>query len=482
MKQIECVTPIRPTIQNVSGNRHHGRTGARAVIAITLCFVTVLCFCCFNYNAVEWEILMNEGLVSRLTRSKRRLLQDESGNSFQEEIRHSKPNQEIPIQQQHQRILYIVTSIAEFDTGLRQTVEGYDRFSHTMVRVIQESVASMIQAGYGVDVYLIAHYTVSNARRNELVTHLQLASLSSHDEPAEVGLEIWDDATPIGYSYENSADRVMLHTRGLSRQHRYVIKDKFMHYDLFVNFEDDMLVRGPHVDQYVRVTDALYDLRLFAASSSSSSISVSEALDSFYGPMTNQQLARTIPGFMRVEVALPDFVPPTRSKLRHNQIPVDLMWNSSSSSAIDSGTKEGGIDPSICCHVSSETATDQIPQSPGNNELYFWEMNLESMGVRRMPDENETLLPASSLVLDWVLLLGGSNNEVWSDPLYIVGDYWTGRGPQYYFGKSRERPDRRLGEYLNNQGGWMATKRQIVEWHARWCRGGFLPYVISCYG
>jgi hypothetical protein len=365
-----------------------------------------------------------------------------------------------------ERVLFITTSISEFDNGLRQTIAGYDRFSKTIVPVLRESVGSMVDAGYQVDVYFIAHYNLSTSRYRELTNAL----------PPSVGVQVWDDATPIGYSLENSVDHVMLHTRGLSRQHRYVIKDKYFHYDLFCAFEDDMLVKSAHVDHFVRVTDTLYDLRLFAPDTFPSGfMTVQQAADTFYGPMTNRQLARTIPGFMRVEVALSDLVRSKR-KNRYDQIPVDftaMNYSNGESSVVDAG-----VDPSVCCHVAPPTVNDHRPATPNRDYLYFWEMDIKALGVRKMPTSSETLMSQS--VLDWVVVLGGSNNEVWEDATYLVGDYWSGRDyTAQYFGPAAQRPDRRDGPYANNQGGWMGTKRQVAEWHLRWCRGGFLPYVLN---
>ena len=398
-----------------------GRSSRRLLFAVSLCFLVASC--CSRFN----------GRGRKLTNFSRRL----SSLYRTRQLRIKSTDR----RQDKQRILYVITSLAEFDNGRRETVEGYDRFSNTIVPVSRESVTSMVQAGYLLDVYLIAHYNVSAARCDELAAQL----------PATVGLQVWDDATPISYATENSKDHVMAHTRGLSRQHRYVIKDKFFHYDLFICFEDDMLVRGEHVEHFVNITDRLYDLRQTAKPELPTTVTVEEAADLFYGPMTDRQLSRTIPGFMRVEAALPDFTPVQHN--RYDQIPADFEWNN----------EEGAVDPAICCHVSPKTANDHIPTSPDRDGIYFWETSIDALGVRKMPE------------LNWVLLQGGSNNEIWrTDPAYVVGDYWSGRGDAAYFG-NRPRPDRKKGRYMNNQGGWMATKRQIFEWHKIWCRGGLLP-------
>jgi hypothetical protein len=118
--------------------------------------------------------------------------------------------------------------------------------------VVRESVTST--NGFYVDVYWIAHYYVTQARRDEFRSLL----------PASVGLQIWEDATPLGYASESSDSKIQLIqpiTRALSRQHRYIINDKLLHYDVFLNFEDDMIVRGPHVHHYLNKTNELYRLR-----------------------------------------------------------------------------------------------------------------------------------------------------------------------------------------------------------------------------
>ena len=91
----------------------------------------------------------------------------------------------------------------------------------------------------------------------------------------------------------------------------------------------------------------------------------------------------------------------------------------------------------------------------------FWETSIDVLGVRKLPDR---------AAWDWVLLQAGNNEKLYSNS---IGDYWSGRD-HGYFGEEN-RPDRIKGRYLNNQGGWMATRRQIVDWHRRQCFGGFLP-------
>ena len=95
-----------------------------------------------------------------------------------------------------QRLLYIVIYMAEFESGRRRTSKGTiaSPTSNTIVPVMHESVASMVQAGYAVDVYFVAHYNVSaslSSRHEELSSPLiPEGSLSGVG-----GVQIWDEAT-----------------------------------------------------------------------------------------------------------------------------------------------------------------------------------------------------------------------------------------------------------------------------------------------
>ena len=475
---------------------------------------------------------------------------------------------------QKNRILYIVTSIAEYDNGRRSTTSGNDRFTQTLLPILLESVQSLLSSSSSpsssslddfpfinsVDVFLITHYPITPARYQQVRTAL----------PKSVGLQIWDQATPYGYItdipwdqqvetlqripqqlQQQQQQRIQSHTRGLSRQHRYVIKDKLLHYDTFINVEDDMLIHKEQVQHFVQMTNTIYFWRTTTQKQHPRDRPKDDPTTQFYGSMTEHQLGRTIPGFVRVEVVLSNHnhdnnneteqhtgindpnLPrllqtpkpanplleyfqqhPIRSttntkngalrSLYHN-IPRDYEWETSSSTSLP-------INASICCQVtqhtwqqqqhSSSSSSSTPPPRPTANDLYFWEMSLESLGVRQMPQgmnmpqrimESSSSPDISNAILkdlDWVMLLGGSNNELFIkyDPSYIIGDYWSG---QYLMdttttsaqssssssSKLIQRPDRKNGKHVTNQGGWLGTRRQIVEWHTRWCRGSFLPYV-----
>jgi len=358
------------------------------------------------------------------------------------------------------RILYIITSVHEKDTGKRETVKNYDRFGKTMVPLIKESLLSLSQQ-FDVDVYLIAHYNVTESQHAALRAAL----------PERVGLQVWNDASPLGYSLEHSTQLIQDIVRALSRQHRYVIKDKWMHYHAFVNFEDDMLIKAEHVQQFIDTTQLLYTLRRTALDKfEDMPASAREMLQRYHGPMTQLQLERMIPGFIRVEVNLgkgPD------GKLRNHcgqernrfpNIPQDYEWNAS--------LRTASIDPVPCCHLLlNETLNELRPYArPAATDLYYWETGIEALGVRQLPNG------------DWYVLQVGNRDEFYTDPRFPIGDYWSGRDGYFMVEPpgggfaGDKRPDRTKGRYANNQGGWMATRRQIIDWHRKWCRGGgFLP-------
>jgi hypothetical protein len=83
-------------------------------------------------------------------------------------------------------------------------------------------------------------------------------------------LKVRDDATPINYDTgKESFTKLLVRTVSLARQHRFVIKDNLFHYDFFLNFEDNMVLKGHHVQQYLEMTQELYRLKALAPEMSS---------------------------------------------------------------------------------------------------------------------------------------------------------------------------------------------------------------------
>eukprot|EP00934_Nitzschia_sp_Nitz4_P007672 Nitzschia sp. Nitz4//scaffold399_size11037//4959//6446//NITZ4_009052-RA/size11037-processed-gene-0.1-mRNA-1//1//CDS//3329550325//7662//frame0 len=332
-----------------------------------------------------------------------------------------------------QKILYVVTTLSEYDTGSRSTQKGNDRLQNTLIPVVVEGIESMLLAGFDVDLYIICHYPMT--RRQMLQDAL----------PSTVGLEIWDVATPIGYKLEDKdANHTQDITRALARQHRFVIKDKFDYYDFFVNFEDDMLITGASVQNYIEVSRELARLRELAPEKSPNT--------QFYGPLTKAQLQRMIPGFIRVEVLLDEDEYGVQTAL--DPVPV---------------TDRPLVDPAPCCHLQNMyTVSSSRPRAPQSDELMLWETNIRALGVHKMP--------LQSTLLDWVVFLRGPRirEERWLQ----INDFWSGTNG--YFRNATEedkkrRPDTKDFKYINNQGGWMASRDQIWEWHTKICPGGFLP-------
>jgi len=121
------------------------------------------------------------------------------------------------------RILHVVTSLSEFNNGHRNTIKGDDRLVNTLIPALRASVESMAsEKSWHVDVFLVLGFTLKPERKKLIVDAL----------PDWVGLEVWDDATPLYYDRGQNA-KLELDTRALARQHRFVFKDKLEYYDFF---------------------------------------------------------------------------------------------------------------------------------------------------------------------------------------------------------------------------------------------------------
>jgi len=329
------------------------------------------------------------------------------------------------------KILYVVTTLSEYDSGSRDTIRGFDRLQETLIPVVRESVESMVQSGFDLDVVIISHY---NMTRRFLIK----AAL-----PPSVGLQFWDNATPLGYKLEDSKHNYTQSiTRALARQHRYLVKDKLAYYDFFVVFEDDMLITGDIVHNFMNVSDEISRLREKAPETKPDE---TNPFKNFDGPLTKAQLQRMIPGIMRVEVLLDEEKYGTQTEL--DPVPI---------------TDLPAVDPIPCCHLRNPlTVNRNRPPDPKSDDLIMWETSITALGVRKMPEESN---------LDWVLMQRGPRV---SPPLHI-GDYWSGRDGYFNTSDAKVRPDTRMSRYINNQGGWMASRKQLWEWDEI-CPGGFLP-------
>ena len=246
-----------------------------------------------------------------------------------------------PLSTKNMKILYCMTTLSEYDNGKRATTKGYDRLQETAIPILKESVESMILHGYQVDVVLICGYEMT---REYLIRQAL---------PDSAGLQIWSSATPLGYKLEDkNSNRTTEITRGLARQHRFIIKDKLPYYDFFVNFEDDMLVKGTTITNYIEITNELYRLR---ASAPEHSVLRQE----FYGPLSKQQLQRMIPGLIRVEVLLDEKKYGAQDEIEG--VPV---------------TDRPELDPTSCCYLKT-SISDHRPASPASDKLFSWETSIK---------------------------------------------------------------------------------------------------------
>lgn len=354
------------------------------------------------------------------------------------------------------RILYIVTSLAEFDNGRRSTAKGKDRLGTVLLPVLADSVQSLAAVpDYQVDVYLILAYTLTEPSRLQLIRD----SL-----PDSVGLEIWDDACPVGYDRKGAfgTTKIQNNTRSLARQHRYVIKDKLPYYDLILAWEDDMRITAAHVQTFLEQSAALDVMRqqadAAAVPETAASESVSENMDplhmTFYGDMTRRQLDRLIPGFVRVEVLLNETQNGAQTAADLDPIPLDYEHGRH-------------FDPVPCCHVNMHPNVE-TPVQPASDQVVIWETNIKGLSVRQLP--KTTTLETKPSVLDWVVLLPGPGKRMKAEEL--MGGYWSGRDGD--FGEE-PKPSPGMPDLIAQQGGWMATRQQLMRLHTDLCQGAFVP-------
>jgi hypothetical protein len=340
------------------------------------------------------------------------------------------------------RILYIITTSREYNSGNRAKVMGEDRLMGVVVPVIQDSVQSMIAKGYDVDVFLVLAYNLTQDREKSLLSLL----------PNGTGLEVWNDALPIDYEARGRGVKAIPNNftseinRALARQHRYVVKDKFFHYDIFVAFEDDMRITGEHVDYFLAVNAELDRLKREAPDKLPRHVIKNHSnKDLFFGPMTKKQLKRFTPGFIRVEVLSDEVNFPTQHQEDIDPLQIDLNFT-------DLGTNMSSLDPTICCHTTL-VGLPGVPRTPNATQIMLWETAIQGFTLREMP-------PSS--YLRWVGLMAG--------PMYLKAEELSGK----YWGDStlENQVNPRL---LAQSAGWVMTKKELLELHAELCDGSFLP-------
>ena len=364
------------------------------------------------------------------------------------------------------RVLFIVTTLAEYDRGTRGTTSGADRLRDLVLPILVDGVSSMVERGWDVDVYLVCGFeALAEPRRRMILDAL----------PHGVGLEVWTDATPLYYvkrhnqKLKSPDQAVELAPHGLSRQHRYVVRDKLMEYDFFLAFEDDMRITADHVvnflemsvdidravreagdspDGKARVEGAALDNRSVRGESMDGATVGNDVVED---PMTAEELRRLWPGFVRVEVL--DSRGEGAHPLLQGGVLDDFNWRDHVPPSMRYEAQLGAIDPGVCCSVPPGRA--RTPSDPRKDDLLLWETDITAMGVRHYPGD-----------IGWAAAMTVEDRA-------DVGSYWSGLGHNYG-DPSMKRP-RRVNSLLGQQAGWMATRSQVLYFHEHACPGGFLP-------
>eukprot|EP00804_Cyclotella_cryptica_P013505 CCRYP_017214-RB/>CCRYP_017214-RB protein AED:0.02 eAED:0.02 QI:665/1/1/1/0.66/0.25/4/915/330 len=329
----------------------------------------------------------------------------------------------------------------------------------------------MHSRGWHVDVYLILGYGPLLPERRRMV---------EDSLPEGVGLEIWEDAIPLFYanSYNKRPKKdqsLTLADHALSRQHRFVLRDKLKYYDFFSCFEDDMRIKADHVLNFLQLSAQIRELYDQASSSkdgmvhapyvrghSSSSQRVrhkpndkaSVGNDVVNDPIDAEHIQRLFPGLLRVEVLdrLPDHPLRVNGVLESHRFakeipPSPLAFSSNGKSLLS---------PLKCCE-EEDPPRGKMTSHPLMEEVVLWETNIQATGVRRYPDP-----------IGWVAAMPVEDRA-------DVGSWWSGY-PDIYGEPNMKRP-RRVDETIANQAGFMATRSQIEYFHNKACPGGFLPPV-----
>ncbi|KAL7547344.1 hypothetical protein ACHAWF_010659, partial [Thalassiosira exigua] len=440
------------------------------------------------------------------------------------------------------RVLFVITTLDEYDRGARGTTRGADRLMDLVLPTLVDGLESMAARGWKVDVYLICGFPKLEDSRRRMIQEAL---------PRGVGLEVWTDAIPYVFVKKQNRElkraiqsiandvscfKAMVNSKtdllglvglcksrsnvdngniqhsitqytslpshlwrarrrsvltslavlpfaqtsskikelasqGLSRQHRYVVRDKLMEYDFFLAFEDDMRITADHVVNFLEMSAHIDQARRAAESSLDGKARVDDPAedkrtvrgksmdkatvgnDLVQDPMTAEELRRLWPGFVRVEV-LDDRDKGRPHPLTDGRGLDDYKWKKYVPASTDyEGRSGASVDPNVCCGVPPGRARD--PPNPKKEDLLLWETDVSAVGVRRYPGE-----------IGWAAAMpvGDRSN---------VGSYWSGEG--HNFGDPKMKRSGRMELLFGQQAGWMATRSQVLYFHERACPGGFLP-------
>jgi hypothetical protein len=201
--------------------------------------------------------------------------------------------------------------------------------------------------------------------------------------------------------------------------------------------EDDMVIDAAHISNFIELShDIKKSRRQLQVETTTQVYARPDNQKTFFGPMRAEQLERVIPGFVRVEV---------------------LQGDTKAQSALDPvavAKHEQQVDAKTCCE-----SFDADPATiPSSEQLVIWETAIRAMGVREFP-----------AVLDWLALLPGNNPPSGSlTSNATIGSYWAGEDGVY--GSDTKRPGKE-GKLFAQQGGFMATREQILFFHDTACPG-----------
>jgi len=365
------------------------------------------------------------------------------------------------------RVLFIVTTLSEYDKGTRGTVNGADRLKDLVLPLLVDGVESMVHRGWNVDVYLICGFEELKESRMNMIQQAL---------PDGVGLEVWDDAIPYYYvkkfnqQLKRPDQAIEIAPHGLSRQHRFVVKDKLMEYDFFIAFEDDIRITADHVVNFLEMSTQIDRMRRAAEHSPDGKVHVEDAAeddrtergksmdkatvgnDLVQDPMTADELRRLWPGFVRAEVLDNRDGQPHPLLEGHTPALDNFKWKKFVPASMEYEQNFGTVDPNVCCDLDSP----RTPPNPTKDDLVLWETDISATGVRHYPGE-----------IGWAAAMPVEDRA-------DVGSYWSGEGNAYN-DLSFKRP-RRVDSLLGQQAGWMATRSQVLYFHEHACPGGFLPH------
>jgi len=309
------------------------------------------------------------------------------------------------------RVLYVVT-----------TFYSQTRWREMVVPTVRAATESVSLVGWEIDVVVI----VGNEGPNS-ADKLDLENAL----PKNSALDIWENACPLGYD-GRTKEKLSCISRALARQHRFVVGDRVHEYDFFACWEDDMRIDAGMIRYYLELSEEIDRI------GKSAPHDLKTDPTAISGPMSQRQLQRVVPGFIRVEIV--------RGK-EIQGVPTPIVPDAA----------VGGWQPdaSRCCSVASWDT--RLPRDPLGSELMAWETRIHGMSVRHFPEP-----------VGWAALIPGPRQMPKEE---AFGSRWSGAAGEF---GHYNRPGEREPQLFAQQGGWMATREQVLYFDEA-CPEGFLP-------